>query len=235
MDMMKSFLSMKNINVNNSIFLKYGEFIQRKGHMDKEMDFRLVKTLKTDSFYLTFDFCPTSEIDRGVINWLIDNKIKATFFICAEWMSMNSGKDMSFIDNDLFTIGGHGFKHIDPLEQSDKEQLKDINLAIDFWKQNKKEIKWYRVPYGHFTDFGIQTLMSKGINCASWTGPVLDKKAKYIEDDVHKLSKKWISQYSKAGDIFVGHANGEGIKTLETLKELKHIAEDKQIKFDHLK
>lgn len=226
---------MKNANVNNSTFLKYGEFIQRKGHMDKEMDFRLIKNLKSNSFYLTFDFCPTHQIDESIINWLIDNKIKATFFLCAEWMSNNSSKDMSFIDNPLFTIGAHGFKHIDPLEQSDEEQQKDIDLALKFWNYQKKKINWYRVPYGHFTDFAIQELMKRGINCASWTGPVLDKKAKYVEEDVHEISKKWISQYAKAGDIFVGHANGEGIKTLDTLKEIKRIADERGIEFNHLK
>lgn len=225
---------MKSIDTERSIFLKFGDFIQRKGHMDKEMDSRQIKNLKTNSIYLTFDFCPTSEIDTGVINWLIDNKIKATLFICAEWMSLNSGKDMSFIDNDLFTIGGHGFKHIDPLEQSDEEQVKDINLALEFWKRNKKEIRWYRVPYGHPTDPALQLFHKLGIRCASWSGPVLDKKDPSLDKDTYEFSKNYLSKNLKSGDLYVCHANGEGHKTVEILDYIKELTKDKGLSFDKL-
>lgn len=225
---------MKNINAERSTFLRFGDYIQRKGHMDKEMDNRQVKNLGTDSIYLTFDFCPTKEIDLPVIEWLIDNKIKATFFINAEWMSLNSDKDMSFIDNPLFTIGGHGFKHIDPLEQSDEEQIKDINLALKFWKMNKKEIKWYRVPYGHPTDAALQKFHKEGIRCASWTGPVLDKKEEKAKKDTYDKAINYLSNFLKAGDIYVCHANGEGHRTVEILEHIKEIVDSKGLSFDKL-
>ena len=226
---------MKSIDTERSIFLKFGDYIQRKGHMDKEMDKRQVKNIEgVDSIFLTFDFCPTSEIDTKVINWLIDNKIKATFFICAEWMKLNSGKDMSFIDNPLFTIGGHGFKHIDPLEQSDEEQIKDINLALEFWRINKKEIKWYRVPYGHPTDPALQLFHKLGIKCASWSGPVLDKKEPNLSTDTYDFSIDYLTKFLKAGDLYVGHANGEGQHTVEILKFIKKLAESKGLSFDKL-
>ena len=225
---------MKSIDTERSIFLKFGDYIQRKGHMDKEMDSRQIKNLKTDSIYLTFDFCPSSEIDTKVINWLIDNKIKATFFICAEWMEMNEGKDMSFIDNHLFTIGGHGFKHTDPLEQSDEEQVKDINLALRFWQLNKKEIKWYRVPYGHPTDPALQLFHKLGIKCASWSGPVLDKKAPNLKDNTFKEATEYIKNYLKSGDLYIAHANGEGYRTVEILEFIKKTVESKGLSFDKL-
>lgn len=226
---------MKYINVNRKTFLKFGDFLQRKGHMDKEFDNRLIKNIDSNSIFLTFDFCPSKEIDQPIIDWLIENKIKATFFINADWMSINSEKDMSFIDNPLFTIGAHGFKHIDPLEESNEEQLKDINFCLKFWKSQRKEIKWYRVPYGHFTDFAIQELNKRGINCASWSGPVLDKKSATFEENVAEQSKNYIEKYLKSGDILVAHANGEGINTLKTLKLIKKLADKRGLSFDYLK
>lgn len=227
---------MKNINASRSTFLAFGDFIQRKGHADKEMDNRQIKNIEgSKSLYLTFDFCPTSELDKPVIDWLINNKINATFFICAKWMSNNSDKDLSFIDNPLFTIGGHGYNHIDPLEESDEEQINDINLAINFWKERKKEIKWYRVPYGHPTDATLQLFHKLGIQCASWSGPVLDKKSPTLDGDTFEKSNNFIKSYLKSGDLLVAHANGEGIKTLEIIKLLKDRSDSLGLEFKNLK
>ena len=227
---------MKNINASRSTFLKFGDYIQRKGHMDKEMDSRQIKNIDgSNSLYLTFDFCPSSEIDKPVIDWLIDNKIEATLFISREWMVMNEGKDMSFIDNPLFTIGGHGFNHIDPLEESDDEQLKDIDLALEFWKKNKKDIHWYRVPYGHPTDAALQKFHKLGIQCASWSGPVLDKKSSIVDTNTYETAKDFVNNYLRSGDLLVAHANGEGIKTLDIVKLLKDKADSLGLVFKSLK
>lgn len=225
---------MKNIDTERSIFLKFGDYLQRKGHMDKEMDNRQVKNLKTDSIYLTFDFCPSIEVDTEVINWLIDNKIKATFFISVEWMKMNSRKAMAFLDNPLFTIGGHGFNHIDPLAQSDEEQIEDINLALGYWQKKKKDIRWYRVPYGHPTDPALQLFHKLGIRCASWTGPVLDKKELKAKKDTYDKAIDYLSNFLKPGDLYVCHANGEGHRTVEILEYIKDLTESKGLSFDKL-
>ena len=227
---------MKNIDTERNIFLKFGDFLQRKGHADKEMDSRQIKKMEeTNSIFLTFDFCPTKEVDRPVIDWLIKNKIKATFFINAKWISLNSDKDLSFMDNPLFTIGGHGFKHIDPLEQSDEQEEKDIDECLRFWKDNKKEIKWYRVPYGHPTDVAMQKFHKEGIRCASWSGPVLDKKAPHLEKNTSKKAIDYIENRLQKGEILIAHANGEGINTLEIIKILKKVVDSKGWSFDNLK
>ena len=226
---------MKSIDTERSIFLKFGDFLQRKGHADKEMDNRQIKNIKgPNSIFLTFDFCPTSELDSEVINWLIDNKIKSSLFICVEWIKRNSDKDLSFIDNPLFTIGGHGFNHIDPLEQSDEQQAEDIDKCIKYWKERGKELRWYRVPYGHPTDTSMQKFNAWSIKCASWTGPVLDKKAKNLKKDTFEEAIEYLEKYMKPGDLYVAHPNGEGTKTLEIIKEIKNLADSKRIGFDKL-
>jgi len=225
---------MKSIDTERSIFLRFGDYIQRKGHMDKEMDSRQVKNLKTNSIYLTFDFCPSSELDTDVINWLIDNKVKATFFICAKWMKMNSRKGLPLLDNSLFTIGGHGFHHIDPLEQSDEEQIEDIDLAIEYWKKRKKDIRWYRVPFGHPTDPALQLFHKLGIRCASWSGPVLDKKELKAKKDTYDKATEYLSNFLKAGDLYACHANGEGHRTVEILDYIKNLVDSKGLSFDKL-
>jgi peptidoglycan/xylan/chitin deacetylase (PgdA/CDA1 family) len=212
---------MKNINTPSRI-LKFGEF-QRKGHNEKEMDSRHIKRIEGGkNLYLTFDICPSSKLDVDVIKFLLDSDYEASFFPCVQWIEMNEGKsDLTFLNNSSFTIGGHGYKHIDPLKQSDDEQIEDLNKALNYWKDAGKSIKWYRVPYGHPTETTFSFLKSKGIKCASWSGPVFDKKEeRAVNLNPNEAAKFYIENSLIDGDIILMHANGEGINTLKVLKDL---------------
>ena len=124
---------MKNINTSSK-FLKFGDF-QRKGHNDKEMDSRHIKRIEEKKvIYLTFDICPSSKLDDDIIDFLKKNQYEASFFVCVDWIEKNKeSSDFSFLNDPLFTIGGHGYKHIDPLKQSNDEQLEDLNKALNYW------------------------------------------------------------------------------------------------------
>ena len=210
---------MKNLDIPHR-FLKFGEF-QDKGHNEKDIDARQITRIKTFEkiIYLTFDMCPSSVLDEDIINWLVANKYEATFFICVDWLWKNKDKDLSFIDNPLFTIGGHGFHHVDTLKQSNDEQSADISLACNFWQDRGNEIKWYRVPYGHPTETTFTELNRRGIKCASWSGPVFDRVATGLKIKPNELARNYIDNNMRRGDLWVMHANGEGIDTFNILKE----------------
>jgi len=225
---------MKNLDVSHK-FLKFGEF-QQKGHNEKEIDPRQIKCIPTDEkiVHLTFDMCPTSELATDIIDWLIANKHQATFFVCVDWLKRNEDKDLSFLDNPLFTIGGHGFQHIDPLKQSNSEQSEDITSACDYWNERNKKIEWYRVPYGHPTETTFTEFDKRGIKCASWSGPVFDKVAKNLHRKPNELARDYVENYLRNGDIWVMHANGEGINTFEILKEFTGIIQSKGFEYRKL-
>jgi peptidoglycan/xylan/chitin deacetylase (PgdA/CDA1 family) len=211
---------MKNLNISHR-FLKFGEY-QRKGHNEKELDPREIKRIDTTDkvVYLTFDMCPTKELATDVIDWLISNKIQATFFVCVDWYKQNQDKDLSFLDNPLFTIGGHGFHHVDPLLQSNDEQSTDITNAVSFWlKEKNKKIEWYRVPHGHPTETTFEKFRELNIKSASWSGPVFDKVVKGLDRKPNELAKFYVENSIQPGDIWIMHANGEGINTFELLKQ----------------
>jgi peptidoglycan/xylan/chitin deacetylase (PgdA/CDA1 family) len=212
-------MNIKNLNVSNS-FLKYGDF-QRKGHNEKELDKRQIKRIETEKkeIFLTFDICPSDSLDMEIFDWLIDNHIQASLFITVE--SMNTHKYLNnIIENSNFTIGGHGYKHLDPLKQSIEEANRDIQAAYDWWLNEKSiKLKWYRVPYGHPTDSSINKMNSLGLKCASWTGPIFDRKAKGVKTNPNEEAKFYIDNNLHPGDIWVMHPNGTGINTFDILKE----------------
>lgn len=210
---------MKNINIPGK-FLKFGEF-QRKGHNEKEVDPRQITNIASSEkvIYLTFDMCPTKELNEDLIQWLIDEGHEATFFVCVDWIKQNRNRNLEFLNHSKFSIGGHGFHHVDTLEQSDDEQSDDIRLACEWWESEMgKKIKWYRVPFGHPTEVTFQELKKRGMKCASWSGPVFDKVAKGISVNLNELAELYIQNQLKSGDIWIMHANGEGKNTFDLLK-----------------
>lgn len=225
---------MKNINAPSKI-LKFGDF-QRKGHNDKEMDFRHIKRIGEDKvIYLTFDICPSTKLDTEIIDFLTSSNYEASFFVCVDWVRKNQGSlDFSFLDNPSFTIGGHGFRHIDPLKQSNDEQLEDLNKALNYWTDLGKKIHWYRTPYGHPNETTFSFLEKNGIKCASWSGPVFDKKSDGIHLNPNEAAKFYIENSLRNGDIVLMHANGEGINTLKLLKEFTYNLSKQGYKFKKL-
>jgi len=226
---------MKNtLNISNR-FLKFGEYTKIDNNT-KEFDPRQVSSLFVldDSVFLTFDMCPTDEIDQDVIEYLIQNQISATFFVNVRWFLQNKNKDLSFLNNPLFTIGGHGYDHIDPMKQSENEQIKDIQDCLEFWKGLNKTIKWYRVPHGHPTETVLNFFENNNLRCASWEGPVFDKQSKYTKYDPNEAAKIYIENSLKPGDILIMHANGEGKNTIDLLKMVVTKCQSKGFNFRRL-
>ena len=207
--------------------MKYGDF-QRKGHNEKELDDRQIKRIDTEKkeIYLTFDVCPSDTIDTEIFDWLIDNHIQSSLFITVE--SMNKHKYLNdIVEYSNFTIGGHGYKHIDPLKQSIDEQTRDIQATYDWWlKEKSLKLKWYRVPYGHPTESTIDKLDSLNLKCVSWSGPVFDRKAKGVDSNPNEEAQFYLNNSLLPGDIWIMHPNGTGLNTFKLLKEFTEKIKD---------
>lgn len=77
----------------------------------------VVPTFRTDrkEVALTFDACGgsarSSQIDTGLIDFLIQNRIPATLFINARWIHSNPEAFATLASNPLFEIANHGTAH----------------------------------------------------------------------------------------------------------------------------
>ena len=217
-------------------FKSFHDYIKITGHNNKELDPKQNIRIKTDEkvLFLTFDTCPTNEIDYDIVNWLVENKIQSTIFLNIKWLKMNEGKDFSFINNDIFEIGGHGYDHKRPTRQNLAEQRRDINRCIKTIKEDfGKEVKWYRSPYGKPNEDTINILDEKGISYASWAGHVFDKAAPEIENP-NEIALDYMEKYTQNGDIWIFHINKEGQNSFEILKEAYKWAIDNGYSFKKL-
>ncbi len=77
----------------------------------------VVPTFRTDrkEVALTFDACGgsarSSQIDTGLIDFLVQNRIPATLFINARWIHSNPEAFAALASNPLFEIANHGTAH----------------------------------------------------------------------------------------------------------------------------
>lgn len=189
----------------------------------KEMDLRQIDriTLQEPVIYPAFDLCPNPELNRELIDYLLENEIEATFFPSKSWWELNKHRDLSFFNYKQFTIGGHGDKHLDARDTDFSGELKEIRESKRWiLEQFGRRIKWYRPPFGRPDEDTFQALKHENLLCCSWAGPVLDKKSKGVGRDISKIATNWIENKMQQGDILMMHANGEGINTLDRLKEV---------------
>jgi peptidoglycan/xylan/chitin deacetylase (PgdA/CDA1 family) len=132
-------------------FKTFQDFIKIKGHNEKEVDPKQITNIPSTEkiVYLTFDTCPTNKVDFNIISFLQDNNIEATIFLNIDWYKRNVEKGLDFLKNPLFSIGGHGYKHVRPMHQSFAEQTHDVDACVNFIENELgRQVKLYRSPYG---------------------------------------------------------------------------------------
>lgn len=209
-------------------FKTYKNFIEIKGHNDRFIDPLQIKSLNDNCIYLTFDTCPTSEVNFDVIKWLHENEIEHTIFLNSNWYKLNSSKDLSFLKSPLCTIGGHGFNHKRAFHMTYDEQYEDVLKCKDFIKDELGiDIKWYRSPWGRPNEDTHKILSTLDLRFASWSGFIFDKQSDESKIDLQKSSIDYIKNNIKGGEILIFHINGQGKNTLGLLKETYNILKSK--------
>ena len=217
-------------------FKSFHDYIKITGHNDKELDPSQYTRIKTEEkvLYLTFDTCPTDDVDYQIIDWLVENKIPATIFLNIKWFNKNENKDLSFLKSDQFEIGGHGFDHKRPTRQHFTEQRRDINRCVKFIQTELgREIKWYRAPYGKPNEDTINVLDNRGISYASWAGHIFDKAVPEMENP-NERAIEYMENYTIPGDIWIFHINKEGENSFEILKKAYNWAIGRGYRFEKL-
>ena len=187
---------------------------------------------------LTFDLCEgPNEItgyDRGIVNYLRQHGIHATFFAGGKWMQSHPVKTLQLMADPLFELGNHSWSHANLRLIGEKDLLEEIllpqvqyrelrNMLISFraaQQAGAEELSKipkipviFRFPYGRCSNEALKMLHRLHLAAVQWDvvsgDPSKAQTAQRIVTAVlHNV---------RPGSIVIFHANGRGYHTAEAL------------------
>lgn len=234
-----------------SIFKSYNDFVNKEhettlsigkiyGKRSKDTDGSL-QSIDSSSIYITFDYCPETDLKESVLNLLRDTGIPCTFFISSKSIIQDSGfeKKISGID---YSIQGHSHNHLTVNEISNTEQVSEIEKNIEYLNERfKTEVRYYRFPNGISSPYSLAILKEKGIKPVSWFNGVMDSRTRTyynldIEGNVEKIEDKFDLLKPKIlpGKIFLFHLGNNGDRTTKYLRDFIKYCSNNKITFARL-
>ena len=201
------------------LYYKYIKSIPEK-HYKK---FTLRGKKNENKVVLTFDDGPNYNTQR-TINYLVKNKIPATFFVSTKKISSYNA---NYYDNNLIEIALHGYDHDDFRKLSKKEIQNDFRRSFEVLNSYLLEVKYYRSPYGIITDDLISIIEElnkegtiagepipnfKGIRPVLWSVDSQDWAAENQEEIIENVTKNL-----QNGDIILFHEASTKVSTIEKI------------------
>ncbi len=182
---------------------------------------------------LTFDACGSKNdgFDLKLFDYLVKNKIPATFFISGRWIDRHPEEFKKIASNNLFEIENHGMNHMpssvngnsvyglkgtgSPAELVDEVELNSEKIE----KLTGKKPEYYRSGTAYYDEYAVEIIHQLGYKIAGFS--VLgDAGATYNKAQVKKALLS-----SPPGSIVIFHVNhpeketGKGI--IAAIPELK--------------
>jgi peptidoglycan/xylan/chitin deacetylase (PgdA/CDA1 family) len=169
---------------------------------------------------LTFDLCPVrggTGYDQALIDYLIEHKIPATFFLSGKWIARHDHQVRALLRIPFFEVGTHGDVHahlpMHPVEEQKQEILGPVRLLK---AKYGLDATLFRPPYGEFNDETVEVVQALGLQFILWNivsgDPDPTLSAEQIDDRLRRFVRK--------GGVIVMHANGRGIHTREIVEHL---------------
>lgn len=189
---------------------------------------------------LTFDLCEQADditgYDRGIVNYLRDNHIPATFYAGGKWMRSHPQRAMQLMADPDFEVGNHGWTHGNLRRLSGQRMMDQV-----VWTQAEYEQLWnelalkagsagletqmsriprqpmtLRFPYGTCSTESLRAVNQLGLGAIQWD--VVSGDA-----DPHIPAAalvRGVINNARAGSIIVFHANGRGHGTATALPDI---------------
>lgn len=169
---------------------------------------------------LTFDLCPVRDgtgYDQALIDYLIEHKIPATFFLSGTWITKHDDQVQALLRIPFFEVGTHGKVHahlpMHPVEEQKQEILGAVRLLKTKYGHHAT---LFRPPYGEFNDETVEVVQALGLQLILWNiesgDPDPSLSAEQIDDRLKRFVRK--------GGVIVMHANGRGKHTREAVEYL---------------
>jgi peptidoglycan/xylan/chitin deacetylase (PgdA/CDA1 family) len=184
---------------------------------------------------LTFDLCEQpfeiSGYQGGMVDFLRENRVKATFFMGGKWMLSHRERTQQLMSDPLFEVANHTWEHRNLRILSGQaltSEIKNAQLAYEQVRdeltakqctapggavlaaeQAPKRLAMMRFPYGACSAAALNEVAQQGLLPIQWDvssgDPTLGMSARMIEQQV--------VTNVQPGSIVLFHANGRGWHT----------------------
>lgn len=169
---------------------------------------------------LTYDLCPVrtaSGFDRELVEFLIEHKVPATFFMSGRWMSKHEAEVKQLLAVPFFEIGTHGDVHAHLPMHDVEEQQQEIMAPVRFLKAKYgRPANLFRPPYGEYNDETVEAVKALGLRFILWNIESGDPDPTLSAEAILTRVQKRL----KPGSVIVLHANGKGKHTREVTEAL---------------
>ena len=166
---------------------------------------------------ITFDACSsphTSQVDKKVVQILVDNQIPATLFLGGKW-ALDQPQEARYLASiPFFEIANHPFHHPHLTRMSAvaiKRELLKAQNAIE--SVTGVRPRYFRAPYGEYNGTLVRTAAALGLTTIQFDLASGDPDKRITAD---RLSH-WVIHKAKSGSIVVMHINTHGWHTAEAL------------------
>lgn len=184
---------------------------------------------------LTFDACETitpAHFDKELLNFILENKIKATFFLSGKFIARNINEVEELKKYSFIEIENHSYSHDNFKKLQEKEIIADV-LKNEKLIQESVGIKpiFFRFPYGECDVNTVKIIENLGYKVVHWTFPSGDPDKKLTKEALIK----GVLKNANSGNILIFHINQRGWKTKEALPEIVKSLKEKGYNFVMLK
>jgi peptidoglycan/xylan/chitin deacetylase (PgdA/CDA1 family) len=194
---------------------------------------------------LTFDVCEqpyeVSGYDSRVVDYLRDEKVKATFFISGKWFLTHKLRAEQILSDPLFEAGNHTWEHRNLRIVSNPVLHEEIEYAQASYEQVREEfgklscknsggteqetaegktpparMTLFRFPFGACHAASLKAVNDAGLLAIQWDISSGDPWPLQTPDRITKT----VLPRVRPGSILLFHANGRGWHTSEALREV---------------
>ncbi len=169
---------------------------------------------------LTYDLCPVrtaSGFDRELIDFLMMNKIPATFFMSGRWMAKHDAEVKELLAVPFFEVGTHGEAHAHlPMHELEEQQREILGPVRTLKTKYGRSTTLFRPPYGEYNDQTVEAVKALGLRLMMWSLESGDPDPVLTADAI--LAR--LQKHMKPGSVIVLHANGKGRHTREVTTTL---------------
>ncbi len=169
---------------------------------------------------LTFDLCPVRKgagYDKALVEYLIDHKIPATFFMSGQWIAKHDPEVEQLLEIAFFEVGTHGEVHAHLPMHNAEEQRAEILGPVKLLNEHyAHDAVLFRPPFGEYNEVTVDVVKALGLRLVQWNIESGDPDPSLSAE--HILAR--IEKRAKGGSIVVLHANGKGKHTRQIVERL---------------